>query len=166
MLKRVNKSPASCRILGIDPGYERLGIAIIERTTTETLLYSECFKTATTHDFVIRLNAIGTHVEALIKKYAPHVLAIENLFMSTNQKTAMRVSEVRGMLLYIAQKNGLRIVEFTPLQIKMALTGYGKSDKRQVAFMVRKIVRGGAAITQDDEMDALAIALTGSASVR
>jgi crossover junction endodeoxyribonuclease RuvC len=155
------------KILGIDPGYERLGIAILEKKSKkDELLYSECFKTSPKDGFTERLLALGKRVEELIKKYKPDALAIENLFVSNNQKTAMRVSEVRGALLYIAQSHGLKIHEYTPLQIKIAVTGYGKSDKSQVEAMARRIIAIENKDKIDDEMDAIAIAITGSASIR
>lgn len=154
-------------ILGIDPGYEKLGIAVLEKKNTkETLLYSECFKTKKETPYEERLLAVGRKVEEIISKYSPTALAIENLFVSNNQKTAMKVGEVRGVILFLATMSGLSVHEYTPLQVKIALTGYGKSEKRQVASMVEKILKIPKRKVEDDEMDAIAIALTGSASIR
>lgn len=154
------------RIISIDPGYERLGIAIIEKTKKEELLFSECFKTKSTLPFVDRLALVGREVARVIEEYSPKALAIENLFIETNQKTAMRVAEVRGAILYQARILGLEIYEYTPLQIKVATTGYGKATKTQVMTMVKKLVSGAESIKQDDEMDAIAIGLTHFAYVR
>lgn len=148
------------RIISIDPGYERLGIAILEKTNKEHLIFSECFKTKTTNTFVERLELVGKEVLNIINTYQPKVLAIENLFISTNQKTAMRVSEVRGAILYQARLSGLEIFEYTPLQIKTATTGYGKATKDQVISMVGKIIPESKNIRQDDEIDAIAIGIT------
>ncbi len=155
------------RIIAIDPGYERIGIAVLEKVSgKEKLLFSECFKTKATLPFFDRLALLGQEVARIIGEYSPEVLAIENLFIETNQKTAMRVAEARGAILYQARTLGLEIYEYTPLQIKVATTGYGKANKTQVMSMVRKLVSGAESIKQDDEMDAIAIGLTHFAYVR
>lgn len=154
------------RIIAIDPGYERLGIAVLEKDKKETLLFSECFKTKASLPFFDRLELIGKEVERIIKEYDPEALSIENLFIETNQKTAMRVAEARGAILYQARILGLDIYEYTPLQIKVATTGYGKATKPQVMNMVKKLVLGAENIKQDDQMDAIAIGLTHFAHFR
>ncbi len=148
------------RIIAIDPGYERLGIAVLEKTKKEELLFSECFKTKASLPFVERLELVGREVARLIEEFKPEALSIENLFISTNQKTAMRVAEVRGAILYQARLSGLEVFEYTPLQIKTATTGYGRATKEQMISMVRKLITGAEKIKQDDEMDAIAIGLT------
>ncbi len=161
------------RIIAIDPGYERLGIAVLARpgfgeknlgggqkTKKEELLFSECFKTKASLPFVARLELVGREVARVILEFKPEALSVENLFISTNQKTAMRVAEVRGAILYQARLLGLDVYEYTPLQVKVATTGYGKATKDQVMSMVQKLVSGAANIKQDDEMDAIAIGLT------
>lgn len=156
----------SMRIIAIDPGYERLGIAVLEKTKKEELVFSECFKTKASLPFVERLELVGREVSKIIDEYSPNALAIENLFIETNQKTAMRVAEVRGAILYQARLSGLEIYEYTPLQIKVATTGYGKATKQQVLSMVTKLISGVDKIKQDDEIDAIAIGLTHFAHVR
>lgn len=149
------------RIISIDPGYERLGIAVLEKTNSkEQLLFSECFKTKASLPFFDRLLLVGNEIERVINEYSPEVLAIENLFIETNQKTAMRVAEARGTILYQARALGLDVYEYTPLEIKVATTGYGKATKEQVIFMVKKLIPGAEKIKQDDEMDAIATGLT------
>ncbi len=150
------------KVLAIDPGFERLGIAIIERTytTKHNLVYSNCFKTSSKIPFHERLTLIGLEIEKILKKYKPDALAIEKLFFTTNQKTAMDVSEARGVVIYLASKNGLSIFEYTPPQIKIAVTGYGKSTKDAVMFMVRKLIKVEESVVSDDELDAIAIGLT------
>lgn len=148
------------RIISIDPGYERLGIAILEKNKKEELIFSECFKTKATIPFFDRLELIGREVARVIEEYSPKALAIENLFIETNQKTAMRVAEVRGAILYQARILGLEIYEYTPIQVKVATTGYGKATKAQIMSMVKKLVSGAENIKQDDEVDAIAIGLT------
>ncbi len=148
------------RILSIDPGYERLGIAILEKNKgKEVLMFSECFKTSKELPFEDRLLLIGERVEEIIKHFSPVALSIENLFISNNQKTAMRVAEVRGLIIYLFKKYGLLIKELTPLQIKLAVTGDGKSTKDQMMKMVNLLVPGINKKSQDDEFDAIAIGL-------
>ena len=144
------------RILAIDPGYERVGIAILGK---DTLVFSECYKTSAKLDFSERLGLLGQEIGAIIKKYKPMALAIETLFLTTNQKTAMRVAEARGVIIYEAQKAGLKIFEYTPLEIKIAVTGYGKSDKKSVIDMVKKLIKINENKNSDDEIDAIAVGL-------
>lgn len=150
------------RILSIDPGFERIGIAIIEKTNSnkDVLVFSECFKTSAKILFHERLTLIGKEVEKIIKKYKPEVLAIEKLYFTTNQKTVMSVSEARGTIMYVASKNGLFIHEYTPPQIKVAVTGYGKASKEMILSMVPKLIDMKKGINSDDELDAIAIGLT------
>ncbi|MCE9643827.1 crossover junction endodeoxyribonuclease RuvC [Candidatus Parcubacteria bacterium] len=158
----------SVRIIGIDPGYDRCGFAILEKNAGghEKLLFSECFVTSKTLPFLERLRLVGERFDSLIKEYGPAFAGIEKLYFENNQKTAMAVSEVRGALLYLASVNKLPLYEYTPLQVKVAVTGYGRSDKKQVASMVAKLLALTSPLRFDDEYDAIALALTASASVR
>ena len=150
------------RVLAIDPGFERVGIAVIDKTNKQKhlLVYSSCFKTSAKILFHERLTLIGTEVEKIIKKFKPEALAIEKLYFTTNQKTVMGVSEARGVIVYSASRNGLQIFEYTPPQIKIAVTGYGKSDKSAVMSMVPKLIDIEKPTNSDDELDAIAIGLT------
>jgi crossover junction endodeoxyribonuclease RuvC len=150
------------KILAIDPGFERVGIAIIEKTNLnkDILVYSNCFKTKANIIFPERLKNIGLELENIIKKYKPKALAIEKLYFTTNQKTVMGVSEARGVMVYIAAKNNLAVYEYTPPQIKVAVTGYGKASKENVMSMVPKLIDIKTKISSDDELDAIAIGLT------
>lgn len=170
------------RILGIDPGFERLGIAILDpiaqkqqgkRNYNHSIVFSECFKTSVKLEFSERLFLIGAEIKKVIKRYQPDVLAIETLFLNTNQKTVMRVAEVRGVVIYEAILAGLDIFEASPPQIKMSTTGYGKADKEQVIKMVKMLVEMkknktslNAGQSSDDELDAIAIALTAFAYLK
>lgn len=161
------------KILSIDPGYERVGIAVVEKENNkparaggEKLVYSDCFKTSSELSFLERLQLVGGEVERVIKKYKPKAFAIEKLFFNTNQKTATNVSEVRGALIYIALKNNLKVYEYTPLQIKSAVCGDGHGDKDQVITMVKNLIQIEKEIKHDDEYDAIAIGLTCFASER
>jgi len=154
------------KVLAIDPGFERIGIALIEKETgkKEKLVHSECFQTTSNTPFPERLKKIGLKIENIIKKYKPNILAIEKLYFTTNQKTAMGVSEARGLIIYIASKNNLSIHEYTPPQIKIAVTGYGRADKKMVMSIVPKLIEVKMEIKYDDEIDAIAIGLTCLAS--
>jgi crossover junction endodeoxyribonuclease RuvC len=161
MLNKLNLNKDT--VLGIDPGYERLGISILQKNKKEkreSVLYSDCFKTSAKIPFEERLLMLGKEIERVISEYKPATLSIENLFLSNNQKTAMRVSEVRGVILYQAISNGLAIKEFTPLQIKTAVGGNGRSDKTAVIKMIHHLVNISKKISHDDEYDAIAAALT------
>jgi crossover junction endodeoxyribonuclease RuvC len=149
-------------ILAIDPGFERIGIAILEKDSfkKESIIYSNCFKTPSTLIFPKRLEMIGLEIEKVIKKYKPKALAIEKLYMTTNQKTVMNVAEVRGMIIYLATKNKLDIYEYSPPQIKLAITGYGKASKEMILSMLGKLIKLDPKIKSDDELDAIAIGLT------
>jgi len=148
------------KVLGVDPGYERMGIAVLEKKISETLLYSDCVRTKMEVDFSLRLKELGEALEIVIKKWRPDIVAVEKLFLTKNQKTASRVSEVRGMVLYISALRGIETREYTPLEIKTTITGFGKADKRQVAEMIHRTLRVPAKKMLDDEYDAIATGLT------
>ena len=149
------------RIISIDPGYERLGIAILEKLHQgETLIFSECFKTSSKLPHHERLSLIGNRIKEVIKKHKPEALATEKLFFSKNTKTALLVAEARGVILYIGNSYGLDIFEYTPNNIKIAITGYSGSEKRQMMSMVKKLIAIDSETSSDDEFDAIAIGLT------
>ena len=150
------------KIIAIDPGFERVGIAIIEHSLRgkDILVYSACFKTKASIPFHERLTLIGIEIDRLIKKYNPKALAIEKLYFTTNQKTAMNVAEARGVIIYCASAKKLSIFEYTPPRIKLAVTGYGKATKDMVIRMVPKLIEMKTTTNSDDELDAIAIGLT------
>lgn len=149
------------RILGIDPGYDRIGIAVVEKQNQhEAVLFSDCFLASAKLEFGERLLSVGDQVEKIIKKWKPEVLAIEKLFFTNNQKTAIKVAEVRGIIIYLAQKHSLEVREYTPQEIKMSVSGYGNADKKQVADMVCRLVKLDKKPKYDDECDAIAAGLT------
>jgi crossover junction endodeoxyribonuclease RuvC len=155
------------KILAIDPGYQRLGIAVIEKDKTgkETLVHSECFETGKKIPHSERLALVAQRLRDVIAEYGPEAVALETLFFSTNQKTAIKVAEVRGVILSESARAGLPTHEYNPMQVKVAVTGYGKSDKGQVMFMTKKLLRVNKEAL-DDEYDAMAIGLTCLASER
>ncbi len=151
------------KILGIDPGYDRVGIAIIE---DGTLLHSECFETSSKDSFHIRLRSVGEHIHKIIKNYSPDIMAIESLFITKNQKTAMKVAEARGVISYEACLKDIPIYEYSPPQIKVAVTGHGGSDKAQVIKMIPLLIKMKTLVALDDEYDAIAVALTCQAHIK
>ena len=155
------------RVIGIDPGYDRLGIAVMEKDGgKEQLLHSECVvtdKKATTPN---RLLAIGTRLEELLLKYQPDQVAVETLFFNKNQTTAVAVAAARGVVIYLAGKHGALVREFGPQEVKVAVTGYGNSDKRAVTDMLRRLITGLPLKALDDEYDAIAVAVTALAHHR
>lgn len=151
-------------ILSVDPGYERLGIAVLKKDISGkiSVVHSECFKTTASETFSDRLLCIGEHIHTIITTYKPSSLSIENLFLQNNQKTVMKVSETRGVIMFVARKLKLSVFEFTPLQIKSVVTGSGKTDKRGVQKMVLLQIPEMKKKDNilDDEYDAIACGLT------
>ncbi|MFA6608558.1 MAG: crossover junction endodeoxyribonuclease RuvC [Candidatus Paceibacterota bacterium] len=155
----------SIRILGIDPGFDRVGVCILDKNNNkEQLVYSTCLLTNKKDSFEKRLGVIGDSLEEILIKYNPKELAIEKLFFAKNQTTAINVAEARGVCLYLSHKYGLSVHEYSPPEIKLAVGGHGRSTKTDIAKMVPKIL--GKQVESgllDDELDAIAIALTHSA---
>lgn len=153
--------PSSIRVIAVDPGYDRLGLAVIERKAgeKEKLLFSDCCQTSPDDSFVIRLHQVISFFKGKIEEYSPEFFAVETLFFSSNQKTAMRVAEVRGALLFAARDAGLRIMEINPMQIKLSVTGDGKSDKAQMIKMIQ-LITGISKKARDDEYDAIATGIS------
>ena len=155
------------KVLAIDPGYGRCGVAVLEKTGgKEVLVYSNCIETATTDDFVERLAAVSDGCTRLMKKFEPDAVAIEKLFFSNNQKTAMHVAEIRGALIAAAAARDIPVFEYGPGQVKSATTGSGRADKRQVVKMLHTLLQIGKNIRYDDEYDAIAIGITHLATAR
>jgi crossover junction endodeoxyribonuclease RuvC len=157
------------RVLAIDPGYDRCGVAILEKgnTTSPQHITSLCIETSTKKQLHERIADIVGAVEQIILEYQPTQCAIEKLFFTNNQKTAMGVSEARGALMNAAYRHGLSVHEYAPNEIKVAVTGSGRADKTQVTTMVTKLVHihdGGK--RRDDEYDAIAVGITHCAVVR
>lgn len=155
---------ADMRILAIDPGYDRLGIAIIEGDPSRpTLLWSDCvIPDKGKHEN--RLARISGAVAEAIKEYSPDVLAIETLFFSVNKKTAIGVAEARGAILAVAGNAPIPVIECSPQQVKLAVTGYGGADKMAVAKMIPQLLTLPKKKRLDDELDAIAIGITALAS--
>lgn len=149
------------RVIAIDPGYDRCGIAILEGTAQQQkIMYSECFQTSSSELFHKRIFDIGERISLLIKEYQPTDMAIEDLFFSSNTKTAMKVGQARGVIIFQGVKNNLTIHEYTPNQIKVAVTGYGRATKDDVQKMVSQLISLEERSHLDDEIDAIATGIT------
>lgn len=149
-------------ILGIDPGYDRLGWAVGTPKGREwQSLHYGTIHTNAQQSLPERYADLAQQLRALIQTHQPAVVAIESLFFAKNQKTALKVSEARGVILQTCLAEGLRVQEFTPPQVKQALTGYGRADKKGVEKMVRMELKLGSQPIGDDAIDALAVMLTG-----
>lgn len=151
------------RVLAIDPGFDRVGIAILtEKDGKPFLLHSECIETKPKDKREKRLLAIGSRIDEVIKEWGPRVLAIESLFFNANTSSALGVSEARGVIIFQAMRAGLNVSEYSPQAIKIAVTGYGKADKISVQGMVEKLVKVPVSKAKrlDDELDAIAVGIT------
>lgn len=150
------------KILGIDPGIGRMGWGVITLLHASRLTVDGygCVETEPNSDIPGRLFAIYDEVCRIIDEYKPNVLSIEDLFFAKNVKTAFSVGQARGVILLAASQKNLSIHIYTPLQVKSAVTGYGKADKKQVAQMVKLQLNMQEVPKLDDVSDALAIALT------
>lgn len=155
------------KVIAIDPGFGRCGIAILEKKNgREIYIHSECVETSKSLPFGERLQEVTDTCAALIQKHKPSAIALERLYFNTNQKTAMQVAEVRGAILYIAQRAGIPSFEYTPGQVKSASSGFGRADKKQVAAMLKSLLKIEKTIKHDDEFDAIAVGVTHLAHAR
>jgi crossover junction endodeoxyribonuclease RuvC len=146
------------RTLAIDPGYGRCGIAVLERSgSIDTLLYSSCMETSAESDFPDRIHAVIAECRRIANEFNPDCLALEKLFFAKNQKTALRVAEVRGALIALAGELAIPVFEYAPSEIKSAAAGYGGADKKQVIKMLHALVKIMKPIRLDDEYDAIAV---------
>ena len=149
------------RVLAIDPGYDRLGIAVMEYADNkETVLFSDCILTDRNTPLADRLHTIGDAIESILSTHTPDTIAIETLFFNKNVKTAINVAQARGIILYLAKKNHCAVYEFGPQEIKIAVTGYGKSDKQAVTMLLKQTVHSVPVDALDDEYDAIAVGVT------
>lgn len=155
------------RILGIDPGTGRLGYGVINCEGRKVgLVDYGCISTPAHTEIAERLVLIFDSITSIIEKYKPDVVAIEKLFFARNVTTVMTVGEARGVVVLAAKKAGVKITEFTPLQVKQALTGYGRAEKGQIQKMVQGILGLKEIPKPDDAADALAIAITSTTMSR
>lgn len=156
------------RILGIDPGTGILGFGVIDVDTRGKiqLVDAGVIRTPVKEDDAVRLETIFDELSDIIMQNKPTVMSVEKLFFAQNVTTAMTVAQARGVVLLLGQQNKLELHEFTPLQIKQAVTGYGKADKKQIQEMVRVLLGLKDIPKPDDAADALAAAICCSMTVR
>lgn len=155
------------RVLGIDPGIGRLGWGIVD--VDKGKLRAEdygCIETKPNSDTSERLLVINKELEKIFKKFNPDALAIEELFFGANSKTALVVGQARGVVFLVSAQNKIPVSIYTPLQVKMALTGYGRADKNQIGQMVKIILKLEKIPKLDDTSDALAVAVSHALSYR
>ncbi len=158
-------------LLGLDPGTALLGWGIIDTGASNNLDTARCVgygcivtdKSMTDSQ---RLLAIANGLEKLLDEYKPELVSVEKLFFSKNQKTVMTVSQARGVILYMVERMGYPLVEYTPQEVKMSLTGYGRAEKPQIQQMVKLLLKLSEIPKPDDAADALAIAVTAAQNFR
>jgi crossover junction endodeoxyribonuclease RuvC len=149
------------RVISVDPGYDRIGVAVLEYINgKEKLIHSCCIQTDKSHPLLDRLQDMGQQFSSLLKTYSPDTLGIETIFFNTNQKTVIGVAQARGIIIYLAQDTGCQVYEFGPQEVKVAVTGYGKSDKHAVIDMVLRLMPDAPKKALDDEYDAIAVGIT------
>lgn len=147
------------RVLAIDPGFDRMGIAVLEGDPSRpTLLWSDCVEPPK-GDKEMRLAVVETAVENALREYMPDCFALETLFFSTNKKTALGVAEARGAILAAAGKAGVPVREIPPGSVKLAVTGNGRADKNAIARMIPHLVSLTQKKRRDDELDAIAVGI-------
>lgn len=155
------------RIIGIDPGTGILGFGIIDSIKGKlTLVDAGVIRTPVKEDDAVRLLTIYEELTEIIKDTQPDEMAVEKLFFAQNVTTAMTVAQARGVVLLTAMQANIKISEYTPLQIKQALTGYGRADKKQIQEMVRVILNLKEVPKPDDCADAIAAAIAHSQTLR
>ncbi|MFH1840587.1 MAG: crossover junction endodeoxyribonuclease RuvC [Candidatus Shapirobacteria bacterium] len=147
-------------VLGIDPGLASTGWAVVQKKEPPILLAYGCFKTSADQSLAPRLARIGEEIQKLARLYRPQVLAVEEIFFAKNVKTALKIGQSLGVIKMVGARLGLTVAEFTPLNIKMTLTGYGRADKNQVEFMLQKCLNLTTKIKPNHAADAVAVALT------
>ncbi|OGZ96482.1 MAG: crossover junction endodeoxyribonuclease RuvC [Candidatus Sungbacteria bacterium RIFCSPLOWO2_02_FULL_51_17] len=154
------------KILGVDPGTSIVGYAVVERHKgTLRLIAADAIVNTPNTPQEEKLALIQGGLAAVIKTHAPDVLAVEKLFYFKNTKTVISVAEARGVILLTGKSSGLRVYEYTPLEIKMAVTGYGKADKKQVHAMTGAILKFPIIPKLDDITDAIAVAICAAHSI-
>ena len=142
---------------GIDPGYDRLGVAIFKG---KGLIFSTCLTSVAKAPFADRLYELGEQLAEIFQKYQPQNIALEELYFSKNQTTALKVAEARGLVTYLAKKHGAEVHHYSPQAIKLSVAGYGNAPKDQVINMTKRLVKLPTPAKYDDEYDAIAVGLT------
>jgi crossover junction endodeoxyribonuclease RuvC len=146
------------KIIAVDPGYDRVGVAIVEKLSgKEVLLYSTCIVTDKKQSFYDRMQYVRSKIIVILKDFQPQQLVIEELYFAKNTKTALRVAEAKGIIVGTILEKNIPITELHPNHIKIAITGYGAAKKEDILFMLPKLIEIGTEKRFDDELDAIAI---------
>lgn len=146
-------------VIGIDPGLATVGFGVIKKEASPLPVSYGCIRTSSEKKTPERLQEIYLEINSLFEKYAPEAVAIERLFFNRNVTNAMSVSESRGVIFLAAQQKGIPVFEYTPKQVKQAITGSGKADKKQMQEMIKRLLKLKEVPKPDDAADALSIAL-------
>lgn len=155
------QTTTNTKVLGIDPGFGRIGWAIVtgNRSIQELVAYG-CIETNAASDVPSRLLELSTKLTEIIAQHQPQVGVVEELFFFKNQKTVMQVAQARGAIVVALKLAGVPVASYTPLQVKQSVSGYGRADKHQVQEMVKRILHLKTIPQPDDAADAVAVALT------
>lgn len=152
----------SLRILGVDPGFGRTGLGVVDLSGSDsTYVWHEVIETDKDEEFSSRLQIVRNDLVEAIRRFQPACAAVESLFFQTNVKTAMKVGMARGVILLALADAAVPIIEITPNQVKQGIAGYGGADKKQVQDMVKRLLKLDVAPKLDDASDALALAIVG-----
>ncbi len=154
-------------ILGIDPGIARCGYGIIEeKHGVLSLVDYGLIETDSSNEDIVRLKEIFERTNNLIEQFSPSIMAVEQLFYGSNSRTAFAVGQARGVVLLAAALSSIKTAEYTPLQVKQAVVGYGRAEKNQIQYMVKELLKMAKTPKQDDAADALAVAICHAHSYR
>jgi crossover junction endodeoxyribonuclease RuvC len=153
-------------IIAIDPGYDRCGVAVVDTTGQGKLLYSHCISTKKTDAQEVRMAEIYHGINSIISEWHPTHIALETLFFSVNKKSAMKVAEARGIAVLLAGLNTLPLIELSPQEVKLSMTGSGSADKKAVIKMVGLTLKIDTSKKLDDEIDAIALGFAALGIVR
>ena len=162
-MKFKKSTPMPNRVMGVDPGFDRCGVAIVGR---EKLIFSTCLTTSPKLPHQERLLHLGDGLKAIIKQWRPEAIATEKLFFNQNVRTGLKVAEARVVILYEAARAGLPFFEYSPQDVKIAVTGYGKASKSQVEIMALRLLSLKTTPKHDAETDAIGLGITCLASVK
>lgn len=156
----MKESSEKLRVLGVDPGTATTGWAVLEEKNGQVnpIAYGD-ISTSSKNSVSDRLKEVADDLAEIIGKYGPREAAVEDIFFFKNQKTAVKVSQSRGAILLTLENKKVKIFSYTPLQVKQALTGYGRAEKKQIQIMVKNILKLKSIPKPDDTADAIAIAL-------
>lgn len=150
------------RILGIDPGFDRTGIGVIDQSGNRLVwVYHGCIQTSAKDSFALRLQQTRDGIKEAIAQFHPQAAVVEELFFQNNAKTAIKVGMARGVVMITLADAGIPVIEITPNQVKQGITGYGAADKKQIQDMVKRLLNLKEIPKPDDAADALALAIVG-----